>query len=551
MLTHLTVENYALIDKLELRIAAGFTTITGETGAGKSILLGALSLILGSRADTQALLDKERKCIVEGEFHIAGLDLESFFAEYELDHDETTIVRREINPQGKSRAFINDTPVNLSVLRDLSVRLIDIHSQHRTLELNDAGFQVSVVDSFAGQHEKVRQYQHAFKEYKMLRKQLKELEEQDLKQRKDQDYYQFQFDEMEQAKLQAGELAALETEMNLLTHAESIREQLLRSMHLLQEQDNNILASMSQVQQSLQQAARFDERLQGLVERMNSSLIELRDLASEAEQHASKVQYDPKRAEFVSQRLDLLYRLLQKHQVKTVEDLLLVLTDIESKLLAITSMEARMETCKKQLQEATTVVTEMAEILSGHRQKIIPQVQKKLKEVLKNLGIPDAQIRIACEPVDELNAFGKDRVIFYFSANKGTDLCELARVASGGELSRLMLAIKSLISQQNLLPTIIFDEIDSGVSGEVAGKVGDILFGLSKTMQVIAITHLPQIAARGRSHLYVYKKSGPEQTHTFIRPLADEERVKEIAQMITGAEVTEHGLGTARELLKM
>jgi DNA repair protein RecN (Recombination protein N) len=549
MLVRLTVENYALIDKLDISFDNGLTIITGETGAGKSILLGALSLILGQRADTQVLLDKERKCIVEGEFNIRDYEFESFFKDNDLDPEPSVIVRREISPLGKSRAFINDTPVNLNVLKDLSERLIDIHSQHRTLEINDAAFQVSVIDSFAQQQQQIKSYQEQFRKYRELNKNLADLKERQIKFQTDQDYYQFQFDELEQAQLVIGEQEELEAELNILNNAEAIRENLIKSADSLSETDENILSKLVAVQQMLVQAAKYDQRLAELADRMNILNVEIKELSREISQHATKVILDPARTEIVSNRLDLIYKLVQKHHVNSVAELIAIKEKLEERLLQMSSLDNEIVAIQKEVDELESRLEKLSVEISNARKKIIPSAESKLKELLKNLGMPDAKISIECLPTEQFGTRGKDNIRFLFNANKGGELKELSNIASGGELSRLMLAVKSLISQNNLLPTIIFDEIDSGVSGEVAGKVGQILGNLGKQMQVIAITHLPQIAARGNQHLYVYKKTVGNSTHTFIRGLNEEERIKEIAQMIGGKNLTENTLETARELL--
>jgi DNA repair protein RecN (Recombination protein N) len=549
MLAHLSVENYVLIDKLEIDFHPGMTIITGETGAGKSILLGALSLILGQRADTQVLLDKKRKCIVEAVFNIKDYDLQNFFKDHELDEDEQAIIRREINPQGKSRAFINDTPVTLSILKDLTERMIDIHSQHRILDINDALFQTSVIDSFAKQQAQVKKYREEFFTYKELEKRLAELEEQEKQSRADQDYYQFQFDELDQVRLVNGEQEELESELNILSNAESIKDNFQKILLALNESEDNILVRLAALQQLLSQVARYDTASAGLSDRLNSQYIELKDLVQEIELRSLKVTVNPARLEEISNRLDTIYRLQQKHRVTSVAELIEIKSGVEEKLLRITSLENLIVKVKADVQSQNEELKRAAEGLHKGREKAIPTASAKLTAMLKSLGMPDARIQIECISSGRFHALGSDNIRFLFNANKGGELNELSHVASGGELSRLMLSVKSLVSQKNLLPTIIFDEIDSGVSGEVASKVAEILFDLSRNMQVLAITHLPQIAARGKNHLLVYKKSGAEATHTFIRQLSEKEREVEIAQMIGGLKYSGSTLATARELM--
>lgn len=549
MLKRLTVENYALIDKLEIELGSGLTIITGETGAGKSILLGALSLILGQRADAQVLMDDQRKCIVEGVFDIRTYGLDAFFTRNDLDNDDRLLLRREINTQGKSRAFINDTPVTLNILKELAIALIDIHSQHQSLELNHTAFQVSVIDSFGQQQGNYKKYTEGYQQLKDSVRRLQDLQDIELQQKKDHDYYRFLFEELDAAALRDGELHELEAEMARLSHAESIREALSKSWELLSESEENILLRLNQVHQHLMQAARFDVTIKEPADRIQSVLIEAKEIAHELEQKADKVVLDPARAEKIGARLDMLYRLFQKHHVQHESELIAVRDELDTKLLQIHSIEQDILKLSNEIAGHTQKLRTTASLLSDGRKKCIPVAEKKLLSYLKNLGMPQAQIKILCEPLEDFSPSGRDRIQFLFNANKGGELQELGHVASGGEISRLMLAIKSLISQKNLLPTIIFDEIDSGVSGEVAGKVGEILTELSEQMQVIAITHLPQIAARGDQHLLVYKKTDHEKTRTYLKFLSNDERILEIAQMIGGANVTEKTKETAKELL--
>lgn len=549
MLKRLTVENYALIEKLEVSWEKGLTIITGETGAGKSILLGALSLILGQRADSQVLYDKSRKCYVEGEFDISFYDLQAFFSQHDLDYEPNLLLRREINPQGKSRAFINDTPVVLNVLKELAVRLIDIHSQHQSLDLYHPAFQTHVIDSFGGQQDVFQHYTQEFAALKEVRQHLKKLQDDEVQQKKDQDYYRFLFDELEKANLRDDEMQGLEAEMARLTHAENILESLAKASGLLSGGDENILLQLNQAHQALAQAARFDTTLEEPAGRLHSLIIEAKELAYDLEQKAGTVVIDPGRASELAARLDLLYRLMQKHQVQTTAELLQLKETFDQKLLGISSLETSIEKALQEIDVRTQQLEKTAALLREGRKKCIPSAEKKLLAYLKKLGMPDARIRIACEPLEDFSVTGKDVIRFLFNANKGGELQETAHVASGGEISRLMLAVKSLISQANLLPTIIFDEIDTGVSGEVAALVGEILLALSERMQVITITHLPQIAACGQHHLLVYKQSDREKTRTHIRQLPYEERIIEIAQMIGGLDPGDNARETAVELM--
>ncbi len=550
MLARLRIENYVLIEHLELDLHEGLTSMTGETGAGKSVILGALSLLLGQRADSSALPDSKRKCVVEGEFGIEGLGLEDFFRTHELDYEHQTILRREILPQGKSRAFINDTPVGLTVLREFAENMVDIHSQHRTLELNEAAFQMSVIDSLARHQKELKIYKDCYRDLKEKQKQLALLEAQEAQYQKDQDYFQFQYQELESAGLESVSLEEMEAELDVLNHASQIKELLAQSEDMLNSGEGDILTRTAILLQNLTQAARNDLRINDMVTRLQSTLIELKELSREIGLHADRIVLDPQRAEQLSERIDLMNRLMQKHQIHTLADLVRLRDEIGEKLATMDSIEEEIRKCRIAVDQALEKAWKLADSLTKSRQGVLPSAEKKLRNLLKQLGMPEAQLSISLNTADELTVNGKDRVQFLFSANKGSAPDVLSRVASGGELSRLMLAVKSLITEENLLPTIIFDEIDSGVSGEVAARVGEILADMSSRMQVIAITHLPQIAARGRNHLYVYKQSDHERTFTYIRELAGEERIREIAGMISGSSISEHAMETARELLE-
>lgn len=552
MLKKLSVRNYILIDELDIHFTNGLTIITGETGAGKSILLGALSMILGQRADAGALLDKKKKCIIEGVFLIKNYSLQNFFADNELDYEEETCLRREITPEGKSRAFINDTPVNLSLLRELADTLVDIHSQHETLTLANSAFQLSVVDAFADNGKKLITYKKNYSSYRKLKKELEHLKEAELKSKADLDYFQFQFNELEEAKLKSGELESLETELQSLTHAEEIKQQLSAATQMLSGDDENILQHLSSVGGTLSQVAKFDKKYDELSSRIKTVLVELKDINAEAEQLAEQVRFDPMRADVVNERLNTIYRLQQKHHLNSVDDLLQLQSTLEEKLAGIGSLETQIEKTEAEVTKQFVSVIKQAKEISSSRKKVLPEIEKSIKKLTAEMAMPNAVLKAEQQIGDDESAGqdGIDRITFLFSANKGGDFKELGKVASGGELSRLMLAIKSLMAGLTALPTIIFDEIDTGISGEVAARVGGIMQDISKQHQVIAITHLPQIAGKGSSHLIVYKTDTKTGTRTSMRILNEEERVNEIARLLSGDKISGAAIEHAKELLE-
>lgn len=555
MLKHLSVQNYALIDKLEVEFTDGLTIITGETGAGKSILLGALGLIAGSRADTQALQDKTKKCVVEASFNVKGYALKDFFLTHELDYDEITTVRREIIPiangaEGKSRAFINDTPVTLSQLKELAEYLIDIHSQHQTLTLNGSAFQLSVVDAFADHSSTMEEYAAGFKKYKALEKQLNDLTERESQAKKDLDYFQFQFNELEDANLQADQQSAMEQELETLNNAEDIKSNLSKAAHGLAGGEQNLLSSLNEFKIILSGMAKFKPEINELSTRLSSAYIELKDITNELEALEQDIVYDPKQIEILTEKLDAVYRLQQKHQVKTIEELIAIKDDLSNKLVDFSSLEAEIEKVNKELSVLQKSLMGLAKTMSANRKKSIPKIEKEIASLLSSLSMPNAQLKVEHIVLDVLSANGLDKVNFLFSANKGSDFKELNKVASGGELSRLMLSIKSLIAQLTALPTIIFDEIDTGVSGDVADKVGSIMDKMASKMQVITITHLPQIASKGQSHLFVYKEDKNNKTYSNIKKLTAEERIQEVAKMLSTGAPTAAAINNAKELLK-
>jgi DNA repair protein RecN (Recombination protein N) len=523
--------------------------ITGETGAGKSIMLGALALILGSRADTKALMDEKKKCVIEGCFEIGEYALQAFFANQDLDYDSTTLLRREITPSGKSRAFINDTPVTLNVLKELADCLVNIHSQHETITLNDANFQLAVIDSYVGHENDLQDYKQKFTAYKKHIAELNALLETDSKAKSDANYLQFQFDELEKASLTAGEQEGLEEELKILSHAEEIKSGMLEVVQKLDGSEMTILDQLNEVHRVVARIGGFYQDLESLSERLASSLIELKDISRELINIEESVNVNPEQLNKINERLNLIYQLQQKHRLQTVEELIKFKDSLEQKLVVIDSLDTKIDSLKKIIGQEETELNDFAQKLSDNRRNHLAEIETNIIELLQHLGMPDARFSVLMEPLAELSKEGIDKVKFLFNANKGAKLSEISRIASGGELSRLMLAIKSIISSKLLLPTIIFDEIDMGVSGEVAAKVGEILSNMSKSMQLIAITHLPQIAGKGNAHFRVYKDNKGEVTHSIIEELDQNERIFEIAKMMSGAEVTKVAIENARILL--
>ena len=550
MLVKLFVQNYALIKELDVELENGLTIITGETGAGKTILLGALSLILGTRADTTVLLDKNQKCIVEGTFRIEDYDLNEFYVANELDYESVTTLRREINPAGKSRAFINDTPVTINLLKELGDKLIDIHSQHQTLMLSDISFQLNVIDSFAGTAKLKSEYMFAFSCYRKLKKEYSGLKEKADRNKADLEYYQFQLNQLEETKLNKGEQEELEVEQELLGHTEEIKLALSESSNLFSAEGMSILSMLREVKMNIGKIRTFLPEGENLLSRTESSLIELGDLAGEIEKLAVSLEADPHRLTQINNRLDNIYSLIQKHRVGNLNELIIKQEEIKNFIRAIVSSDERLAELESLLENAVNSLKIISEEMSDKRRNVLPDIELKITELLKQLGMPNAKFRISLSQLKEFTPSGIDQADLLFSANKQIAPENLAKIASGGELSRVMLSLKSLLTKNNNLPTIIFDEIDSGVSGEVADKVGQILAGMGKYMQVINITHLPQIASRGTKHYHVYKDDTDDSTFTRVKLLSTDERILEVARLLSGSEVTETAMKNARELLK-
>ena len=550
MLTRLFVRNYALIKEMDVEFETGLTIITGETGAGKSILLGALSLILGNRADTTVLLDKKEKCVVEGVFKIEEYDLEEFFAINELDYESATILRREINPAGKSRAFINDTPVTINLLKEIGGRLIDIHSQHQTLMLGDNNLQLNVIDSFAGTLLQKTRYRDAYATCRKLQKEYGELKEQNEKKNADLEYYHFQLEQLEEAKLKAGEQEELEKEQELLAHSEEIRSALEGSSAVLLSDETSLLARLREVKSAISRVSSFLPEGEELVSRLESSYIELDDLTGEISRVSMRIEADPERLEKINERLDQIYTLIRKHRVRNLEELLLREAEIKEHVRSAGTSDERLKELEIILAERETELRSTAEEMSGKRKAVLTEIENRITELLRQLGMPNGKFRIIMSHSSGFTATGIDQADFLFSANRQIKPENIARIASGGELSRVMLSLKSLLTKNINLPTIIFDEIDAGVSGEIADKVGQILAQMGKYMQVVNITHLPQVASRGTKHYHIYKDESGDETITRIRLLSDNERIMEVARLLSGSEITETAIKNATELLQ-
>lgn len=549
VLKRLYISNYALIDELDVTFPGHLTVITGETGAGKSIFLEALGLALGNRADAGSLQNKTKKCIIEAEFNIKHYQLNDFFTENELDFDPNLILRREINAEGKSRSFINDTPVNLSVVKLLADSLIDIHSQHQTLLLNQVKFQLQLIDAFAETTNEFDAYKKDYAKLLAAKKQLQELEETEKQAKKDLDYYQFLFNELNEFTLDEQQLKLLEEESKTLENAEVIKVALQKTSGVLGGGDDNVLSALSQVKQLLNGVAKFNTAYKNLLDRINASQIELRDVFDELENEDGKLVFNPSRLADVNDALDKINRLFKKHSVNTIGELLVIKEDIEVKLDRFSSLEKDIEKLNKDIVALQALCNKQAKAISAKRQKAIALIEKNINGILVELAMPNAKFKIQLDTKEELSINGIDSVSFLFSANKGGEFKELHKVASGGEMSRLMLALKSVLAEKRALPTIIFDEIDTGISGDIANKMGNIFTQMSGNMQVISITHLPQIASKGQHHLFVYKNDDAEKTRSFIKVLNKDERTVEIAKMLSTGKPTESAIKNAKDLL--
>ena len=549
MLTRLSISNYAIIDNLNIEFHEKLNSVTGETGAGKSIILGALGLILGNRADLSVLKDQSKKCIVEGVFEIGNYNLLSFFEENDLDFESTTIIRREITSSGKFRAFINDTPVNLKTMRDLGLCLIDIHSQHQNLELGNRKFQLDLVDTVSGSAEVLQQYRVIYSEFVQLNKDLYELIEKSEKESADLDYWQFQFNQLNEAGLQENEQEEQETLLAQLNHAEEIKNAFTEVRHLLDQEHFSVLTNLKESRKRLENIQNYISDVPGLVERLQSSLFEIKDILDETERLAADIEHDPAKIEIITDRLNLIYSLQQKHQVSTVNELIELKNSFDEKINQVTGYEDEIRTVKNNLEKFRFKLEEKAKELTAIRKKSFKQIETAIVGDLQQLGMLKSKLEVVHEQLTDFSSSGKDAVSFLFSANTDSAPNEISKVASGGEMSRLMLAIKNLLRKSKALPTVIFDEIDSGVSGEIALKMGNIIKSFSASTQIINITHLPQVAAKGDAHYLVYKFEENGKTYTSIKQLNQTERIVELAKMVGGENYSETTLKTANELL--
>jgi DNA repair protein RecN (Recombination protein N) len=549
MITSLSIKNYALIEKLAIDFSKGFSIITGETGAGKSIILGAIGLVLGKRADLTSLKNKEEKCIIEAQFEIGKYNLKEFFEANDLDYEDDTIIRREILPSGKSRAFINDSPVNLQELQDLSLYLIDIHSQQQTQELSDENVQFKIIDAIANNAEIITEYQKLLKSYKSDKSKLNALLKKQSDAGKEQEYHTFLLNELVAAQLKSGEQEELEADYEKLNNVEIIKESLDKSLVIANEEQFGVFHNLNEIKNALQKVALFSPEYQNLFERVSSLTIEFDDVSKELESCSEKLLNDPVQLELVSQKLQLIYNLQKKHQVSSVDDLLQIQSDLGNSLLELDNMDEEIALLSKIIEEKAIELDDYASKIHGNRVNAIPKLSEQLVAILETLGMPNARFNMELQPSETYFQNGKDELQFLFSANKGTDFGLLKKVASGGEMSRIMLAVKAILAKYSKLPTLIFDEIDTGVSGEIAIRMGEIMKEMSNTMQIFAITHLPQIAAKGDSHFKVSKSTIGDDTQSELKLLSQEDRIIEIAQMLSGANISDSALNHAKELL--
>ena len=549
MLQKLTVKNYAIIDHLEIDFSGNLNIITGETGAGKSILMGALSLILGERADPGVLFDKSGKCVVEGMFKIKKAQVAEFFQQHELDLEEDNlIIRREISAAGKSRAFVNDTPVNLSQLADLSGYLVDLHQQFDTLELEKSDFQRRVVDALVNKPEQLQQYQQQWQRYSQVQRSLKQLQEQRDSANKELDYNKFLLDELEEAAFTDNEIESLDAELKTLSHAEEIKNTLSKAVFQLKEDEQPVLQQLRQLQSSLQGLSGFQAELPGLAERLQSSYLELQDIADEIERINDGVQHDAARIEQVNERLTTGYRLMKKHAVQSTAALLEIKANLATRVESALNTDEQIAQLEKELGGLLQTLQKVADAITAQRKQQAEPFEKKVNALLAQIGMPNARLKVDIA-AGQLQAYGQDNIEFLFDANKSGHFAPIRKVASGGELSRLMLCIKSLVAKSVALPTLIFDEIDTGISGEAAKQVGVILKDLAHAHQIICITHQPQIAGKANAHYFVYKESKGGKVTTGVRLLSQEERINAIAQMLSGEKPTAAALENAREMV--
>ncbi|WP_177764310.1 DNA repair protein RecN [Flavobacterium sp. I3-2] len=549
MLIHLSIKNYALIAFSSIDFSNQLSIITGETGAGKSILLDALGLVLGKRADLNALRDKENKCVVEAHFEISNYNLSNFFEENDLDFDATTVLRREILPSGKSRAFVNDSPVTLAVLQELGTFLLDIHSQHQTQDLSNENQQIQILDVIGNNQNLILDYQTELTNYKANKKKLIELQEEQKALSKEQDYNSFLLEELLAADLKLGEQEILESELEKLSNVEFVHEQFEKSTAILSDEQYGVINLLKELKTSLQKVSPIDTAYHELFERVQSAEIELKDVLDEVENQTEKLIKDPVQLELINGKLQQIYALQKKHYVNSIDELLIIQDELNAKVFKVEGLSEAIEKLVQAELIFESKLNDLANQIHQKRMEIIPSLIEEIKAIINPLGMPNANFKFELTPTDKFLSNGKDHIEWLFSANKGTDFGILKKTASGGEMSRIMLAIKAILAKYSNLPTIIFDEIDTGVSGDVANKMGEIMKEMSQNMQVMAITHLPQVASKGHQHFKVSKDHNSDQTVSEIKLLSKEDRIKEIAQMLSGENITDSAISHAKELL--
>ena len=549
MLTSLSIKNYALIEDINIDLQSGFTIITGETGAGKSIMLGALGLLLGDRADFSSIRNTDKKCVIEGNFSITNYKLENFFKKEDLDYEQNSIIRREILPSGKSRAFINDTPVKITALQKLGNYLIDIHSQHETLSLGNSDYQFEVIDTIAKSESLIIEYKRQLKEYKALLARFEELKEEQSQAAKEYDYNLFLLNELEEASLGSGMQEELEERYEELNNVEELTENLSSAINYLQQEEIGSLESLKSVRANLSKIAQFSSSYESFHQRIQSVIIELDDLEAEMTSALDRIEANPEELEIVNQKLQLIYNLQKKHNAEDVQELLNIMRDLREKVSVTENAETALNEVQSAIKEKQGLLSKTASELHEKRKKIIPAFIEQTEQILIDLGMPNARLNIELEQGNDFLSNGRDRLEWYLAANKGGSFKEMKKAASGGELSRIMLAVKSILAAQSNLPTIIFDEIDTGVSGEIAKKMGEILQRMGNNMQVIAITHLPQIAGKGATHFKIFKEDNEDATQTKIIRLEEKDRIEELALMLGGNTKSDSAMAHAKALL--
>ena len=550
MLKQLHISNYALIDELDVSFESGFNVITGETGAGKSILLGALGFALGDRADTNVLYDKDKKCVVEAAFSLTDDALRTIFEENDLDFETECIFRRELNPQKKSRAFINDTPVALQTMKEIGCQLVDIHSQHDSLLLTNADFQLKLLDEISQNGEVLSQYQAEYGHYNTLKRKLKEMKEMATKNAAENDYLKFQLDELDKAQLKEGEYAEIEQTLSVMENAEEIKTLLVTANNLMEDSETAILGQCNELSSTLSRLKRLLPDTESLQERVDTLKVELKDIAYELRRHEDDTQFDEGQLQSLQERYDLLSRLMMKHRVKDFGELIALHDSLKERVNAFENIDEAIAKAEKELKDSEKQLSSLAKTLHDKRCQAAKVFSEKVTTLVQQLAMPFAQFQVSVENIENFGSKGCDEIRFLFTANKGIAVDDLRRVASGGELSRLMLSIKSAVSDYNYIPTLIFDEIDTGVSGEVAAKIGGIMRQMGHSLQLISITHLPQVASQAEHHYFIYKDNEGTRTQSHIRVLQHDERITEIAKMLSNDQVTPEALRAAEVLLK-